>query len=138
MIREMVAPRANWREDCEEIGFSYVVIGADFACPRAGLSGGATRVVSVYVPNGQSVGSDKYAYKLRWLEALREWLRGELERHPRMAVLGDFNIAPEPRDVHDPLAWEGRVLFSEPEREALRALVGLGFADEAAQPPRAC
>jgi exodeoxyribonuclease-3 len=90
---------------------------------------GATRVVSVYVPNGQSVGSEKYAYKLRWLRALRDWLEAEVKAHPRLAVLGDFNIAPEPRDVHDPLAWEGQVLFSEPEREALRSLFGLGFAD---------
>ncbi len=88
-----------------------------------------TRVVSVYVPNGQSVGSDKYQYKLRWLAALREWLRAELAAHPRLAILGDFNIAPEARDVHDPLAWEGQVLFSEPEREALKGILGLGFAD---------
>ncbi len=87
------------------------------------------RVVCVYVPNGQSVGSEKYAYKLRWLEALHEWLRAELEVHPRLAVLGDFNIAPEPRDVHDPLAWEGQVLFTKPERAALRRLFALGLAD---------
>jgi len=87
------------------------------------------RLVSVYVPNGQSVGSDKYGYKLRWLEALSAWLAVELAAFPRLAVLGDFNVAPEDRDVHDPLAWEGHVLFSEPERAALRALVGLGFVD---------
>jgi exodeoxyribonuclease-3 len=90
---------------------------------------GDTRIVCVYVPNGQSVGSDKYAYKLRWLEALHGWLEAELALHPRLAVLGDFNIAPEPRDVHDPLAWEGQVLFSEPERAALQRLFDLGFAD---------
>ena len=89
----------------------------------------AVRVVSVYVPNGQSVGSDKYAYKLRWFEALAKWLQGELATSPRLAVLGDFNIAPEDRDVHDPAAWEGQVLFSEPERAALRALFDLGLAD---------
>jgi exodeoxyribonuclease-3 len=87
------------------------------------------RIVSVYVPNGQSVGSDKYAYKLRWFEALTRWLEAELAVHPRIAVLGDFNIAPEDRDVHDPAAWEGSVLFSEPERAALRGLVERGFAD---------
>jgi len=87
------------------------------------------RLVSVYVPNGQSVGSDKYGYKLRWLEALSAWLAVELAAFPRLAVLGDFNVAPEDRDVHDPLAWEGHVLFSEPERAALRALVSLGFVD---------
>ena len=87
------------------------------------------RVVSVYVPNGQSVGSDKYQYKLRWFEALGAWLRGQLEAHPRLAVLGDFNVAPEDRDVHDPAAWAGQVLFSEPERAALKGLLGLGLAD---------
>ena len=87
------------------------------------------RVVSVYVPNGQSVGSDKYAYKLRWFEALATWLELELAAYPRLAVLGDFNVAPEDRDVHDPAAWEGQVLFSEPERAALRRLFDLGFVD---------
>lgn len=87
------------------------------------------RVVSVYVPNGQSVGSDKYDYKLRWLEALAQWLAGEMAAHPKLAVLGDFNVAPEDRDVHDPAAWAGQVLFSEPEKAALRRLFALGLAD---------
>jgi exodeoxyribonuclease III len=87
------------------------------------------RVVSVYVPNGQRVGSDKYVYKLRWLEALAAWLEVQLVDHPRIAVLGDFNIAPEERDVHDPAAWAGQILFSEPERVALKRLFNAGFAD---------
>ncbi len=87
------------------------------------------RVVNLYVPNGQSVDSDKYAYKLRWLEALRGWLAGEVARHPRIVVLGDFNIAPDDRDVHDPPAWAGSVLVSEPERAALRGLTALGLQD---------
>ena len=87
------------------------------------------RVVSVYVPNGQSVGSDKYEYKLRWYEALAAWLAEELRAHPRLAVLGDFNVAPEERDVHDPAKWEGQIHFSLPERAALKELFGLGFAD---------
>jgi len=87
------------------------------------------RVVDVYVPNGQSVGSDKYDYKLRWLAALRDYLAAELARHPQLAVLGDFNIAPEDRDVHDPKAWEGSVHVSEPERAALRALLATGLVD---------
>lgn len=87
------------------------------------------RVVSVYVPNGQSVGSDKYQYKLRWFQALTAWLEQSLVEHPRIAVLGDFNIAPDERDVYDPAAWAGQVLFSEPERAALRRLMSLGFAD---------
>jgi exodeoxyribonuclease-3 len=87
------------------------------------------RVVCVYVPNGQSVGSDKYAYKLRWLDALQDWLAAELKAHPRLAVLGDYNVAPENEDVHDPKQWEGQVLFSEPERAALRQLFALGLRD---------
>ena len=87
------------------------------------------RVINVYVPNGQSVGSDKYEYKLRWLEALRRHLAEELQRHRRVVVLGDFNIAPEDRDVHDPKAWEGSGHVCEPEREALRALQALGLVD---------
>jgi exodeoxyribonuclease-3 len=75
------------------------------------------------------VGSDKYAYKLRWFDALAAWLETEMATHPRIALLGDFNVAPEDRDVHDPAAWAGQVLFSEPEKAALRKLIGLGFVD---------
>jgi exodeoxyribonuclease-3 len=88
-----------------------------------------TRVICLYAPNGQAVGSDKYDYKLRWYEALRAWLKDELARHPCLAVLGDLNIAPEDRDVHDPKAWEGQVHCSEPERAAFRALLQLGLKD---------
>ncbi|HSN21700.1 MAG TPA: exodeoxyribonuclease III [Usitatibacter sp.] len=87
------------------------------------------RLVSAYVPNGQSVGSDKFAYKLRWFEAFAGWLAKELEAHPRLAVLGDFNVAPEDRDVHDPQAWEGKIHVSEPERAALRRVLDVGLAD---------
>jgi exodeoxyribonuclease-3 len=87
------------------------------------------RVVCVYVPNGESVDSAKYEYKLAWLDALRTWLEAEIARYPQLTVLGDFNIAPEDRDVHDPRLWEGKVLFSEPERSALRRLFDLGLAD---------
>lgn len=87
------------------------------------------RVVCVYCPNGESVDSLKYVYKLEWYAALRDWLEGELIRHPRLALLGDFNVAPEDRDVHDPRLWAGKVLFSEPERRALRALFDLGLRD---------
>ena len=97
------------------------------ACWRR--ASGSLRVVNLYVPNGQSVGSDKYAYKLAWLAALRDWLRAELARHEQLIVLGDFNIAPEDADVHDPAAWAGSVHVSEPERAALRALVALGLSD---------
>ena len=87
------------------------------------------RIVCAYFPNGQSVDSDKYQYKLRWLSALTIWLRGELERYPRLVLLGDYNIAPEDRDVHDPAAWKDQVLCSEPERAAFRDLIGLGLHD---------
>jgi len=87
------------------------------------------RVVDVYVPNGQTVGSEKYAYKLRWLEALRGYVADQLARHERLVVLGDYNIAPEDRDVHDPKAWEGSVHVSGPERAALRALLETGLED---------
>jgi exodeoxyribonuclease-3 len=87
------------------------------------------RVICVYVPNGESVESDKYQYKLKWLAAVTAWLKEELRHFPRLAVLGDFNIAPEARDVHDPAAWEGKVLFSKPERDALDMLLAAGLRD---------
>jgi exodeoxyribonuclease-3 len=87
------------------------------------------RVVCVYCPNGQAVGSEKYAYKLRWFAALRDYLQAELASHPRLAVAGDFNVAPEDRDVHDPKAWEGQVHVSQPERAAWHALLELGLKD---------
>jgi exodeoxyribonuclease-3 len=88
------------------------------------------RVVCLYAPNGQAVGSDKYEYKLRWYEALTGWLKSEVSLHPRLAVLGDLNIAPEARDVHDPKRWQGQIHFSEPEREALHRLMReVGLAD---------
>ena len=97
------------------------------------------RVIGVYVPNGQSIGSDKYQYKLRWYAALAQMLRDELARYPQLALLGDFNVAPEDRDVHDPALWDGQVLVSEPERAAFRALLELGLVDsfrQFEQPPR--
>jgi exodeoxyribonuclease-3 len=90
---------------------------------------GDLRVVCVYVPNGQSVESDKYQYKMKWLTALNQWLRMELARHPRLAVLGDYNIAPEDRDVHDPDLWRDQILCSEPERAAFGRLLALGMKD---------
>ncbi len=90
---------------------------------------GDVRVVCLYVPNGQAVGTEKYAYKLRWFESLTAWLARELARHPKLAVLGDFNVAPEERDVWSPARWSGSVLFSEPERAALRAVMAAGLTD---------
>ena len=87
------------------------------------------RVVCLYCPNGQAVGSEKYDYKLRWFAALKDYVASELSRNPRLVVAGDFNVAPEDRDVHDPKAWEGQVHVSEPERAAWRALLELGLTD---------
>lgn len=87
------------------------------------------RIIDVYVPNGQAVGSEKYAYKLDWLGRLKNYLAAELKRFPLLAVLGDYNIAPEDRDVHDPKAWEGQVHVSPGERAALAELTGLGLVD---------
>ncbi len=87
------------------------------------------RIVCAYIPNGQSVDSDKYQYKMQWLAALRDWLADELAKYPRLALLGDYNIAPEDRDVHDPVAWQGQVLCSEAERAAFRGLIELGLSD---------
>ena len=87
------------------------------------------RFVCAYVPNGQAVDSDKYVYKLAWLASLREWLLEEMRSHAGLAILGDYNIAPEDRDVHDPAAWAGQVLCSDKERAALQALFDLGLTD---------
>jgi len=90
---------------------------------------GDLRIICAYIPNGQSLDSDKYQYKLRWLKALTIWLKSELKTYPKLVLLGDYNIAPEDRDVHDPQAWIGQVLVSEPERAAFRELVKLGLHD---------
>jgi exodeoxyribonuclease III len=87
------------------------------------------RVVGAYVPNGQAPDSDKFAYKMRWLHALRNWLDDELQRHPALVLMGDFNIAPEDRDVHDPIAWAGQVLCTPEERAHFQGLLALGLVD---------
>ena len=87
------------------------------------------RVICAYVPNGSEVGSEKYEYKLRWFKALHAWLADEMKRYPKLALMGDYNIAPEDRDVHDPVAWKDKILCSAPERQALRDLAALGLSD---------
>jgi len=87
------------------------------------------RIICAYIPNGQSLDSDKYQYKLGWLKALNAYVANQLAEHPKLALLGDYNIAPEDRDVHDPKAWEGQVLVSEPERDAFQQLIALGLHD---------
>lgn len=90
---------------------------------------GETRLINLYVPNGESVESDKYRYKLDWLDKLTAWLKTELRQHAKLAVVGDFNIAPADADVHDPEAWRGSVLFSDPEHAAFQRLLDLGLCD---------
>ncbi|WNR05537.1 exodeoxyribonuclease III [Bordetella pertussis] len=90
---------------------------------------GDVRVICAYCPNGQSVDSDKYVYKLAWFDGLRDWLEEEMRTYPRLTILGDYNVAPADADVHNPEKWEGQVLVSEPERAAFRALLDLGLTD---------
>ena len=94
-----------------------------------GATVSGVRFLNLYVPNGQEVGSDKYAYKLDWIEKLQAHVRAQLEIHENVVIVGDFNIAPEDRDVYDPAGWADSVLFSPPEREAFRRLLDAGLAD---------
>ena len=87
------------------------------------------RIVGGYFPNGQAPGTDKFEYKMQWLRGLRDWLRAELAAHPKLVLLGDFNIAPEDRDVHDPVAWAGQIHCTPEEREHFRQLCALGLVD---------
>jgi exodeoxyribonuclease-3 len=90
---------------------------------------GDLRIINLYVVNGQAVGSEKYAYKLDWLDKVTRYVESELRNSNRVIVLGDFNIAPDDRDVHDPVAWHEQILCSTPERDALRRLLDLGLVD---------
>ncbi len=97
------------------------------------------RVVGASFPNGQAPGSDKFAYKMGWLQALHDWLRAELASHPQLVLMGDFNIAPDDRDVFDPVAWAGQIHCTPEERAHFQALCGLGLVDAFRlfdQPPR--
>lgn len=94
------------------------------AAEIAGIS-----IVNVYMPNGQVVGSEKYQFKLQWLKRLREFLDQNYETTAKVLLCGDFNVAPEERDVHDPRLWQNRILFSEPEKAALQVIKDWGFTD---------
>jgi len=94
-----------------------------------GATYGNTRVLNVYVPNGNSVGSDKYLYKLNWFKHLHDYISDCLKHFSRLIILGDFNIAPEDRDVYNPVAWAGKVTVSPRERVALQQLLNLGLHD---------
>ncbi len=95
--------------------------------PFAGMQ--PIRLISAYFPNGQSPDSDKFVYKLAWLNALEDWLKDELSHNSRLALLGDFNIAPTDTDVHDPSKWIGQNLVSLEERKAFQQLLDLGLTD---------
>ena len=87
------------------------------------------RLIGAYIPNGQAPGTDKFDYKMRWLSALREWVAVELSRHPKLVLVGDYNIAPEDRDVYDPIAWAGQILCTPEERAHFRGLIEIGLID---------
>ena len=91
--------------------------------------GANVRVIGAYFPNGQAPDSDKFVYKMRWLAALQDWVRSELAQHPQLVLMGDFNIAPDDRDVFDPIGWEGQIHCTPQERSHFKALVGLGLVD---------
>lgn len=90
---------------------------------------GDVRVINLYVVNGSEVGSEKFEYKLRWLIKVTDWVGSELEAHENVVVVGDFNITPDDRDVHDPELWREKILCSTPERQALKAMLDLGLSD---------
>jgi exodeoxyribonuclease-3 len=90
---------------------------------------GGVRIVDLYVVNGSEVGSEKFAYKLHWLEKVTAWLADEMKQHEKVVVLGDFNIAPDDRDVYDPEAWHEKILCSTQERDALGRIMDLGLTD---------
>ena len=87
------------------------------------------RTIGAYIPNGEAPDSDKFQYKMRWLDALHDWLKLECAAHPRLVLLGDFNIAPEDRDVHDPVAWMGQIHCTDRERGQFARLIALGLHD---------
>ena len=94
-----------------------------------GATIGDVRIIDLYVVNGSEVGSEKFAYKMHWLAQVKRWVAAELEQHEKVIVLGDFNIAPDDRDVHDPEAWHEKILCSTQEREALQGILDLGLVD---------
>jgi exodeoxyribonuclease III len=116
------------RNACEDVGMGFPDYADDHKRLLAATINGV-RVVNIYVPNGQSVGSDKYEYKLEWLNHLHNYLQQVLQQYEKVLVVGDFNIAPEDRDIHDPITWQGHVLCSAPERAALEKIFALGLVD---------
>lgn len=94
-----------------------------------GVTIGDVRIINLYVVNGSEVGSEKFDYKMFWLEQVTRWVAGEMQKFDKVIVLGDFNIAPDDRDVHDPELWKEKILCSTPERESLKRMMDLGLSD---------
>jgi exodeoxyribonuclease-3 len=116
------------KADCQDILKSIPTL-EDVQRRVLGVTINDMRILNLYVPNGESTTSEKYVYKLHWLEHLTQFLKEELKRYPKLILLGDFNIAPEEVDVHNSARWAGKVLFSDKERAAFKELLGLGFTD---------
>jgi len=110
-----------------ERGFPDDEVGSHARLIAATIEG--VRIVNVYVPNGQAVGTDKYQFKLKWLARLQEFFADDYWTDDEVLLCGDFNVAPEDRDVHDPQQWRGRILFSQPEKDALTGVKAWGFTD---------
>lgn len=117
------------REEPQAVTRGFGDGGDDGAARFLGVTVRGVRVYSAYVPNGQAVGSEKYAYKLEWLRRLRAYLDGHYTGQSSVIVAGDFNVAPEDRDVHDPKAWHEQILCSTAERRALAHVCGFGLQD---------
>ena len=116
------------REPATDIVRNIPAFGDDHARVIAGTVAGV-RCIGAYFPNGQAPDSDKFVYKMRWLDALREWVRSELAAHPNLVLMGDYNIAPDDRDVYDPIGWAGQIHCTPEERAHFQQLVGLGMVD---------
>jgi len=102
---------------------------ADEQARVIGASVAGLRVIGAYFPNGQAPGTDKFAYKMAWLDALRAWVAQEMSQHPKLVLMGDYNIAPDDRDVYDPVAWAGQIHCTDEERAHFQALLGLPLHD---------
>jgi exodeoxyribonuclease-3 len=116
------------REPADDVAKNIFGFEDEQARVIAGTVAGV-RVIGAYFPNGQAPDSDKFAYKMRWLTGLRSWVQSELARHPALVLLGDFNIAPDDRDVHDPVAWAGQIHCTPQERAHFQELLALGLHD---------
>jgi len=116
------------REEAVDVVRNIPGVADEQARVLAGTFGGI-RVIGAYFPNGQAPDSDKFVYKMRWLDGLRAWVADELQRHHALALLGDFNIAPEDRDAHDPVLLAGTIHLTPEERAHFQALLGLGLVD---------